>query len=104
MPPGEVCTQVHETPGVTSVTFHTSLGILGCLISNRLPTARPGPSRATRRVTEAVHSGQRSTALNTSHTSETGASISTPLSVSMYQMVHQWNRWRLGHKLGSMDF
>src|SRR3954465_8486523 len=87
-PPGERCTQVHEAPGVNSVTSHTSFGIRGCLISNRLPTARPGPSSAASRVTDAVHSGQRSTSLNTSQTMLAGASISTPQSVIMYQMVH----------------
>src|SRR5690349_21239052 len=89
VPPGDRCTHVHPAPGTSSVTSHTSFGIRGCLISNRLPTARPGPSSATSRVTEAVHSGQRSTSLKTSHTTAAGASISTPLSVIMYQMVHR---------------
>src|ERR1700742_2630690 len=93
IPPGERCTQVHDEPGVSSVTSQTSFGIRGCLISNRLPTASPGPSSATSRVTDAVHSGQRSTSLNTSQTTPAGASISTPLSVIMYQMVHDYF-WR----------
>ena len=66
----------------------------GCLISNRLPTAMPGPSRATRLVTEAVHSGQRSTSLKTSQTTVAGASMSTPQSVIMYQTVHELARRR----------
>ena len=40
------------------------------------------------RSTDAVHSGQRSTSAKTSHTTDAGASISTLLSVIMYQMVH----------------
>ena len=71
------------------MTSQTSFGIRGCLISNRLPTAMPGPSRATRLVTEAVHSGQRSTSLKTSQTTVAGASMSTPQSVIMYQTVHE---------------
>ncbi|EUA90540.1 hypothetical protein I551_2967 [Mycobacterium ulcerans str. Harvey] len=59
------------------MTFQTSLVILGCLIANRLPTARPGPSSAASEVTEAVHSGQRSTSLKTAQTVSGGASIST---------------------------
>src|SRR5262245_7062112 len=91
-PPGERCTQVHDAPGATSVTAQISFGMRGCLISNRLPTARSGPSRATSRVTEAVQSGQRSTSLNTSQTTSAGASISTPQSVIMYQMVHDYGK------------
>ena len=45
-PPGERCTHVHEHPGVSSVTSHTNFGIRGCLISNRLPTARLGTVEA----------------------------------------------------------
>src|SRR5215510_7541938 len=89
MPPGERCTQVHDEPGLNSVTSHTSFGMRGCLISKRLPTARPGPSSATIRVTDAVHSCHRSTSLNTSQTTWAGASIASPQSVIMYQMVHE---------------
>src|SRR5262249_61878245 len=89
-PPGERCIHVQDEPGVSSVISQTNFGIRGCLISNRLPTASPGPSSATSLVTDAVHSDQRSTSLNTSHTTPAGASISTPLSVIMYQMVHDY--------------
>ena len=65
----------------------------GCLIENRLPTAKLDPSRPTSEVTEAVHSGQCSTSLKTSHTSCAGASISTLSSVIMYQMVHFEPAW-----------
>ena len=58
------------------------------MISKRLPTSMPGPSRATTRSTDAVHSGQRSTSAKTSQTIAAGASISMLLSVIMYQMVH----------------
>ena len=88
-PPGDRWRHVHERPGSTSVTSHTSFGRRGCLISKRLPTSMPGPSSATIRSTDAVHSGQRSTSAKTSHTIGAGASISTLLSVIMYQMVHQ---------------
>ncbi len=82
----------------TSVTSQTNFGMRGSLISNRFPTAMPGPSSATSRVTEAVHSGHRSTSLKTSQTTMEGASISMPHSVIMYQMVHEWRlRGTLGH-------
>src|SRR5262249_32087894 len=83
------CTQVQDEPGSISVTFQTSFAMPGCLIANRLPTARAGPSSPTREVTEAVQSGQCSTSLKTSHTSCGGASISTLSSLNMYQMVHR---------------
>ena len=44
VPPGDRWRHVHETPGSTSVTSHTSFGRRGCLISKRLPTSMPGPS------------------------------------------------------------
>src|SRR5947209_14965208 len=87
--PGARCTHVQDRPGSISVTFQASAPIPGCLITNRLPTPRPVPSRPTSDVTDAVHSGQRSTSLNTSHTSCAGASISMLSSVIMYQMVHE---------------
>src|SRR5882672_1010223 len=87
--PGERCTHVQDEPGSISVTCQTSFCMPGCLIANRLPTARAGPSCPTRDVTEAVHSGQCSTSLKTSHTSCGGASISMLSSLNMYQMVHQ---------------
>ena len=93
--PASCWRHVHEMPGSTSVTSQTSVGIRGCLISNRLPTSIPGPSRATMRSIDAVHSDQRSTSVNTSHTTDAGASISMLLSVIMYQMVH--NRGRPVH-------
>ena len=44
VPPGDRWRHVHETPGSTSVTSHTSFGRRGCLISKRWPTSMPGPS------------------------------------------------------------
>ena len=89
-PPGERCSHVHDLPSSSAVTSHTSLGSRGCLISNRFPTARPGPSSAFRLVTDAVHSGQRS------HVGEdvpdqrfAEASMSMAQSVIMYQMVQE---------------
>ena len=77
------------SPWSISVTFQTSFDMPGCLIENRLPTARLAPSFPTSDVTDAVHSGQCSTSLKTSHTNCAGASISTLSSVIMYQMVHE---------------
>src|SRR4051812_4992557 len=88
-PPGERCSHVHDLPSSSAVTSHTSLGRRGCLISNRLPIARPGPSSAFSLVTEAVQSGQRSTSEKTFHTSGAEASISMAQSVIMYQMVQE---------------
>src|SRR4051794_27998842 len=85
--PGVRCHHVHPTPGSTSVTTHTSLGISGCLISNRRPTSMAGPSSAVIRSTEAVQSDHCSTQVKTSQTTLAGASISMLLSVFMYQMV-----------------
>src|SRR5262249_3660191 len=86
--PTDFCVHAHDRPVSTDVTVHTSLGNLGWMISNRRPGSSPSPSRAVSRVTEAVHSGHRSTSENTSHTTPGGASISMLLSVIMYQMVH----------------
>ena len=90
LPPAERCSHVQDVPSLSCVTCHTSFGSRGCLISNRFPTARPGPSSALRLVTDAVHSGQRSTSENTSQTNVEGASMAMALSVNMYQMVQEW--------------
>ena len=87
--PGDVETHVQETPGSTSVTSHTRCGNRGCLIRTRVPTATPDPSISVSDVTDAVHSGHRSTSLNTSQTRSIDASIVTPSVTFMYQMVHE---------------
>ena len=73
--------QVHERPGSSSVTSHTTFGRRGCAIAKRWPTSMAAPSSGTTRSTDAVHSGQRSTSANTSQTIAAGAPISTLLSV-----------------------
>src|SRR4249919_3375276 len=99
--------QVHERPGSTSVTSHTTFGRRGCSIAKRWPTSMAGPSSGTTRSTDAVHSGQRSTSANTSQTIGAGAPISTLLSVIMYQMVQQSgpaDKVRSGHRAdGRLD-
>ena len=60
-PPGEPCRQVHEAPGSSSEISQTSRGSRGCLIAKRFPIASSGPSSASMRVIDAVHSGHRST-------------------------------------------
>src|SRR5262245_49398526 len=78
--PSDRLSQVHDRPGSTVVTSHTTLGKRGCLIANWLPTAISGPSRATALWTEAVQSDQWATSRYTAQTVAAGATISALLS------------------------
>src|SRR5207253_4850448 len=78
-----------KCPGSSAVTRQTSGGSFGCLIRAQLPTASsPGSSRRTL-VTEAVHSGQRSTSAMIDQTRSGGASTLIERSILIPQSFHQ---------------
>src|SRR6516162_7704338 len=79
-----------DRPGVTSVTSQTRRGRRGCRIEKRFPTSTPGASSPLASLTEGVHSGHRPTSVKTAQTAAASASISTWLSIFMYQMVHEY--------------
>ncbi len=78
--PGTFDAQLNTSPGVDSVTSHTSPGIPGCLTRARLPTPKSPVSRRSTADTEAVHSGQRSTSLSVDQISSGLAAISIEIS------------------------
>ena len=87
--PGERVVHVHDVPGASAVTDHTSDGKRGCLIRARdVGAERPGRRASSTEVTEAVHVGQRSTSLYTAQTASIGASMVISSCTIMNQMVH----------------
>jgi hypothetical protein len=81
---------VKDSPGANSVTVHVVVGSLGWRMRTRDPTRRSPSSRRRTELTDAVHSGQRSTSHMTSHTRGAGAAIATTLSA--YTAVERTTR------------
>ncbi len=64
--PGPFATQTKWLPSTISVTSQTATGSFGCLIRVFDPTFSGPSSRRSTVLIDAVHSGHRSTSLNTS--------------------------------------
>jgi hypothetical protein len=81
--PGCRCSQVKALPGSSAVTVYVPVGIRGCEISNRDPTARGPGSSGRRSLTESVQSGHSSTLTSTSNTRSGEAATLMLVSASM---------------------